>query len=462
LALHPDFAEVHLNLGDALRRQGQWEPAVASYRRAVALKPQLAEAHHHLGNALKDPGSLEEAEACYRQALARKPDFPEAHNNLGVLLKEKRRLDEAVASYRRALALQPGYALAHHNLADAFLDLGLLDQALAGYRRVVELRPDDPEAHYNLGLFLLLRGRYEEGWRECERRLELPASRPRIDAPRWQGEPAAGRALLIRAEQGFGDLLQFVRYVPLVRPRSGAARVILEAEPGLIRLFAQNGGCGAEMVALSRSAEDAPPCDCQVPLLSLPFALGVIEPMPMPEPYLRADAELRRQWRDRLGAPCAAPGTARRAARVGLVWAGSPGNKVDALRSLPAEKMLPLLQVPGFHFYSLQVGSPSRQAPALASAGLIDLTAHLTDFADTAAFMAELDLIITVETAVAHLAGAMGLPVWTLLPFRTEWRWGFAGDATPWYPTMRLFRQPAFGDWDAVVQRVAAELLGFV
>jgi hypothetical protein len=316
---------------------------------------------------------------------------------------------------------------------------------------LLELEPNYAEAHYNLGMFLLQLGCYEEGWRECEHRLSCATVRRDFSRPRWNGERAKGRTILVYGEQGFGDALQFIRFVPLVRPKAGARRVILETHPALVRLLTQSGGWEAEITPGFQSAENAlPSFDSQIPLLSLPLALGLFDPLPMTAAYLRADPELRRAWRERLGA--------RSKPRVGLVWAGSADHTGDRLRSIPAKALLPLLQLRNLEFYSLQLGPPAAATTALAAAGLIDLTAHISDFADTAALLAELDLIISVDTAVAHLAGAMARPVWTLLPLQSEWRWGPAGEATPWYPTMRLFRQPAWGDWGAVVQRVAAEL----
>jgi hypothetical protein len=225
----------------------------------------------------------------------------------------------------------------------------------------------------------------------------------------------------------------------------------METHPALARLFTQNGGWNAEILRrLDWKESSLPPYDFQVPLLSLPVALGVFEPLPMAQEYLRADPGLRQKWRERLGPVSAI--------RVGLVWAGNPEHLLDRLRSIAPERLLSLLQLSGFQFYCLQPGIRTGSALRLIEAGVIDLTMHISDFADTAAFVAELDLVISVDTAVAHLAGAMGRPVWTLLPFVRDWRWGLEGETTPWYPTMRLFRQPAYDDWDSVVQSVAAEL----
>jgi hypothetical protein len=259
---------------------------------------------------------------------------------------------------------------------------------------------------------------------------------------------------LIHCEQGFGDTLHFARYAWLVRKQSGAQRVIMETQAALARLLSQSGGCDVEVVAGPNSEAGAlGRFDWHVPLLSLPLALRIYDPQPMIAAYIRADPGLRRQWRERV-----VPGAS---IRVGLAWAGSPTKKADCLRSISPDIFLPLFEIPGIELYSLQVAPRAGEAQRLTKAGLVDLTEHLRDFADTAAFVAELDLIISVDTAVAHLAGAMAVPVWTLLPFQGEWRWGRAAETTAWYPTMRLFRQSALGDWETVIRRVADALCSF-
>jgi Tfp pilus assembly protein PilF len=455
LELQPDWAETHNNLGLALKEQGKLDEATACFRRAIRLKPSLAEAHNSLGNALTDQRKLAEAIVSYRLALGLKPDFAEAYNNLGNPLIELGELEEAAICLQRALELKPDYPDTLSNLGLVLKEQGKVDEALALHRRAIELNPDFAPGHYNLGLILLLRGEWEEGWRQYERRLDCLIAPRKFSRPRWNGERTEGQTILIYHEQGLGDTLQFARYVPLVRHHAGAARVILETQPPLARLLAQNSGWDAEIVSgLNMEESDLPPFDYQIPLLSLPLALRRFEPLPIAHSVIQADPNLRRLWRERLGAG--------EAIRVGLAWAGNPAHKLDRLRSIPPESLLPLLQIPGFQFYSLQVGLEAERSHPLKEVGLIDLTEHLTDFAETAALAAELDLILSVDTASAHLAGAMGRPVWTLLPFQAEWRWGMSGETTPWYPTMRLFRQPAFGDWGAVVQRVAAELGRFV
>jgi tetratricopeptide (TPR) repeat protein len=410
-----------------------------------------AEAYNNLGAALEEEGKRDEALACYRRALELKPDYAEALKNIGNAFLEEGKLDEAISFLHRALTLNPNFARAHTGLGIVLREQGKMAEAHACFLRALELQPAFAWGHYNLGLLLLLLGRYEEGWREYERRLEVPNLAKAYPMPRWNGESAVGRTILLHGEQGFGDVIQFIRYAPLVKRRTGAGRVLMEAPPRLARLLQENTDWNAEIIS-GASSEHAAPVDCHASLLSLPLALGIFDPLPMTAPYLRADPALRREWRERLGV------TSSR--RVGLVWAGNPRHKLNRLRSMTAASLLPLIKTPGIEFYSLQMGDESGAGRQLAELGLVDLTGRIQDFADTAALVAELDLVISVDTAVAHLAGAMGRPVWTMLQFRGEWRWGLAGETTEWYPTMRLFRQPALGDWEAVVKRVAAELLG--
>jgi Flp pilus assembly protein TadD len=450
IALKEDVADYYNNLASVYQALHQSGEAVECCRRALELDPGFAEAHVNLGTALREEGRLEEAVVRYRQGLELMPDSPTAHNNLGIAYRDLGRLDEAVACSRRALELQPDLVEAHANLGNALKDQKKLDAALASFRRALELKPDSADAHHNLGIVLLLLGRNEEGWREYEHRLDSwPAAR-KLSIPRWNGERAEGKTILIRYEQGYGDAIQFLRYATLVQQRSGARRVIVEAHSKLERLFNQNNGWNAQIVSAASVGESIlSTVDYQIPLLSLPLTLGLLEPLPMESIYIDADLELRRAWRARL--------RNRAALRVGLVWAGSSVHKENRSRSMPPEKFIPLLRLPGIKFFSLQIDSSSG-VEVLPTAGLIDLTTQISDFADTAAIVAELDMIISVDTSVAHLAGAMGRPVWTLLPFVPDWRWGVEGEATPWYPTMRLFRQTAPGHWDALIQRVSAEL----
>ena len=272
-----------------------------------------------------------------------------------------------------------------------------------------------------------------------------------LAAPRWKGEPAEGQSILLYCEQGFGDALQFLRYAPLVRERARAGRMILDCHPELEPLLTQSFRGEMEITPRRRGDDSAfPKTDWHLPLLSAPLALGILEPLPMPEPYLHADSGQRTIWRERLGSA--------EEFRVGLAWKGFPRHPRDRARSMAREGLLPLVNVPGVRLYSLQVGASAVEGASMAAAGIIDLAPQIGDFADTAAIVAELDLAISVDTAVAHLAGGLGRPVWTLLSFAGEWRWGIAGESTPWYPSMRLFRQASPGEWKPVLRRVAEEL----
>ena len=459
LALRPDYAAAHNNRGNILMEKAQWQQAVLCYQRALALEPNFMEAQVNLGRVLLKAGRLDEAIASCNRAVVLQPNLAAAHNNLGNALAEHGRLADALASYRQAIALQPAHADAHTNLGNVYLKMRQWDNAMASYRKALACRQDFADAHWNLALLLLVLGRYEEGWKEYEWRWRYSGfgdERRNFSAPQWDGRRASGRTIFLHAEQGFGDTIQFLRYAPLVCEHAGAGCVFLECPPELERLLAHAHAGGWKVRLVPRKGPPGtalPPFDFHIPMLSLPLSLGLFDPRhpALPSgPYLCAEPELRALWRERLGTASAL--------RVGLVWAGRPTHKEDSHRSIQFQKLLPLLHVQGVLFYSLQIAQSREQLAALAEAGATDLTAHITDFADTAALMAGLDLIITVDTATAHLAGALGRPVWTLLPFVPDWRWGLEREDTPWYPTMRLFRQPAIGDWDSVIARVAAEL----
>jgi len=461
LALLPDYPEAHNLLGIVLAHTAQAEQAVASYRAALALRPGWAEAHNNLGCAFLALKQREEAEKSFRRAIAARPDYATAHGNLagvlGLAALARDEHGEAIPHFQRVLELKPGFLEAYANLAACFLALGRFTESIDACRQALAIRPDFAAAHWNLSLVLLLQGHHEEGWREYEWRWQCPPMSDgcrNFSTPQWDGSPAPGHTILLHAEQGFGDAIQFLRYLPLVRERAGGARLILECMPSLIRLLDETAGWDAEIIARDATREpEVPPHDFHIPLLSLPLALGMPAPLPVAAPYLRAGAASREVWRQHL-APAAQP-------RIGIAWEGNPAHQNDRRRSIPFGTLAGILSVPGFSFCSLQVTPNADHPQALAEAGVLDFTARITDFADTAALMAELDLIITVDTAVAHLAGALGRPVWMLLPFVPDWRWGLETEDTPWYPTMRLFRQEKTGDWDSVIRRVAGELSVF-
>jgi len=450
VGLRPDYAKAHLNLGGALLELGETEAAVTSFEEALALNPHLAMAHMNIGNALQAEERFDEALARYRAALEIAPAYAEAHMNLGHTLQALERRDDALAHYRAAVALAPGLAPAHLNLGLALRVRGELEAAEAHYRRAVQLRPDYAEAHVGLAMVQALLGKLEEAWPHYEWRWRIPdwPTKPRaFDAAQWDGGELAGKTILLHAEQGLGDTIQFARFVPLVAGR--AKNVIVQAPGELLPALASLG----EVAAIVDTDGPLPPFDVHCPFMTVPTLLGgAFDPSPSPAPYLRAAPDAHERWRRRLSA-----GGSR--FKVGLVWGGNPDHRDDKSRSVALDALCPLFEASHVAFYSLQVGERAEEIAAAGLAGVVtDLSPDLKDLGETAAALAALDLVITVDTAVAHLAGALGRPTWLLLPFAPDWRWAVGSDDTPWYPTMRLFRQTIPGDWGGVVARVTSKL----
>jgi len=521
LQLKNDYAEAHYNLANTLRDQRQLEPAIAAYRRAIQCQPGLADAHNNLGNVLVEAGQYEQGVAAFEESIRVAPRFPKAYNNLGAVLQKLGRLDEAASRFRQAVALDgtyeaarrnlavvlrqqsgtepvlvlhgvavdtaervaakrclnlgvalgksgdlkaaaaklreaikldPNYAEAHFNLGVALGDLHEIDETVAAYERAIQLRPDYAEARHALAMVHLQRGRFELGWPDYEYRWKL-ASAPKPyqhRQPRWSGEDLEGKTILLHAEQGLGDTLQFARYIPMVADR--AKQVYLICQPPLERLFSQ----WEKVHLLTDLFQRLPGYDVHCAVTSLPLAFGTrLETIPADVPYLVPDPAKVEKWKQRLDA------TQR--LRVGLVWAGNPQHQNDRQRSISLSRLAPLAQFADqVAFYGLQKGDATRQRDDVRELRLVDLAEELTDFADTAAVIASLDLVITVDTAVAHLAGALGKPVWTLLAFASDWRWLLDRSDSPWYPTMRLFRQRTAGDWNEPVEQVIAALRDLV
>ena len=448
--LRPDYTEAHFSLGNVLQVTGAADDALASYQRVVTLQPGHAAAHNNLGAQFEAAGRLDEAMASYRRALALQPDFPEAHNNLGNVLLTMGHPGDAIASYSAAVAARPDYAAAHNNLGNALQATGRLDEAIASHDLALTLQPDFPDARWNKSFALLLKGDYAAGWPLFEARWELLGKHTggqQFSQPRWRGDaPIAGRTLLVHHEQGLGDTLQMLRYAPMLADRG--ARVLLQVPPPLAAIAATVPG----VAAIVRTDEPLPSFDLHCPCMSLPLAFHTtLATVPSAVPYLHADPAARAAWSTRLG-----PAKRR---RVGLTWSGSAAHRNDRQRSLPFAQLLPLLAAEaGFH--SLQREYRNGDAEQLAADGRVqDHAADLGDLAATAALIDQLDLVIAVDTAVAHLAGAMGKPVWLLLPAAPDYRWLLGRADTPWYPTMRLFRQPVAGDWNAVIS-AASDALG--
>jgi Flp pilus assembly protein TadD len=449
--LRPHDAEVHNSLGGTLAQRGHLEEAVASLRQALRLRPQHAETHSNLGLALAELGRLDEALIYLRTAIRLKPDYAAGHSNLGLALIGQDHLDEALASLREALRLQPDFPEAHNNLGMALARLGQYDDALAHYAEALRINPTYPEAHKNRALAWLLLGDYERGWSEFEWRWRCKDfTRRPFPQPQWDGSPLAGRTVLLHAEQGLGDTLQFIRYAALVKQRGGT--VLFECPPGLHALLANCPGIDRLLVR----GGPLPPFDVHIPLLSLPAALQTtLATVPAPIPYLRPAAALVEQWQRELEPVSAF--------KVGIVWRGSPRYRADRQRSIPLAHFAPLARVEGVHLFSLQKGPGTEElSQAAEQVAVTDLGGRLDEttgaFMDTAAVMHSLDLVVTADTAAGHLAGAMGVPVWIALPFSPDWRWQLGREDSPWYPTVRLFRQRTAGTWDEVFERMAGEL----
>lgn len=452
LTFNPGNPQAHCNLGNALLQLQRWESAVASYERALVIRPDLAEAHLNRGAALFQLGRLPEALGSFDQAIAISPRHAEAHMNRGNVLRRLDRHEDALASYATAIGINPRYAAAYLNRGIAFNDLNRGDDALASFDAAIAIEPGFAEAHFNKSLCLLGRGELATGWVEYEWRwLDRFSSnfRERRDfpQPRWSGqEPLVGRTILLYHEQGMGDTIQFCRYAPLVADRGG--RVILEVPEPLTGIMASLDG---DVEVVTRGSP-LPDFDFQSPLMSLPLAFGtVLQTIPAPARYLRADAGKVSAWQARLAA--------RGSPRVGLIWNGSDVMHRDRERSFPLAEWIPYLPA-DIQYFSLQKNVREADRVSLAANPFIwDSAPYLGDFSDTAALCECMDLVISVCTGVGHLSAALGRETWILLDSGADWRWLKERPDSPWYPTVRLFRQPARGDWRSVFEQVRSDLL---
>lgn len=436
----------HNNLGEAYRAAARIDDAIERYRTAIEIKPDYADAWNNLGIALAAKGQLSQAEEAYRTATHHNPRSAQAHANLGDLLDQTGRPNEAIAAWQQAVVSNPNYAKAHHNLGVAFGDQGDYATALRHSTRAVELEPDHADAHFNLGVIHLLNGDFLRGFEQYEWRQRcagFAATHARFAAPMWDGSPLEGKTILLHAEQGLGDALQFARYMPIVAARGG--RVVLQCQPELVRLL-QSAGGASHIVG---RGEPVPQHDVHCPLLSLPRIFRTeVDTVPVRVPYLSVDHATLNMWRSRIR-PSAK-------LKVGLCWQGSREHKNDKNRSIPPALLTSLADVQDVEWYCLQ----KRTSLALPSPDItmFDLMPDAHDFDDTAAIVSQMNLVITVDTSVAHLAGALGKAVWTLLPFAPDWRWMLRREDTPWYPTMTLLRQPTKGNWKHVMDRARAKL----
>ena len=487
LRLAPESTELYVNLASVYERLKRHDLAEGCLRRALVLSPKSTECLVGLTHNLicqKRPGEAwqncliaktlnpedalvwralglacsamhrsEEAEEAFRESLRLEPGHQETVVNHCIVLHDLGRMDEAIRVGQRAIEIDPHSSLAYDHLGAAYSRKAEYDQAIACLRRSLVLDPKNNMTHFHLGLTLMALGSFEEGWREYEWRFDHPLSvRRECDSPRWQGEPLAGRSILLQAEQGFGDSLQFIRYAKILRDQG--ARIILECSPALMAFFTH---CKVVDELVSNQAP-LPYSDYHCPLMSLGHALQITPTSPsLPIPYLFPEADRVASWRPVVAA---LPGL-----KVGIAWQGDPKHTWDRFRSVRLNEFAPLASVPGVTLVSVQRGPGEEQ---LATDGFPVHVFHprLDDdehsFRDTAAVLGEIDVLITADTAVAHLAGGLGVPTWLLLNAAPDWRWGLSGGTTPWYPSMRLFRQQKLGDWSDVFESIALELAAMV
>jgi tetratricopeptide (TPR) repeat protein len=448
LALRPGWVEALGSLGSALLTLGRSEESLACFDEVLRRRPGTVEALNNRGSALYELRRFDEALASHEAALRLRPDHASALSNRGNVLKELDRLDEALASFDRAVRLEPRSARAHANRGAVLIELGRCDEALTSFDQAIRLQPDYAEAHWNRGVALHLMGRHVEGWLPFEwrwRRRHAPSMRIDRRDPPWLGDaPPAGLGIVLHAEQGLGDTLQFSRYAMALAAHG--ARVTLLAQGALVPLLATS----LPGVAVTDGSSPLPAHERHCPLMSLPIAFGgrMLEP-PAGGAWLRPEPSRVERWRAWLG-PRTRP-------RVGLVWSGNPAHRNDRRRSLPLARLLEALP-PGLERVSLQKEVRETDRAALAQGDVRDPADRLRDFADTAALCSLLDLVISVDTSVAHLAAGLGRPTWILLPHVPDWRWGSSGEATGWYPSARLLRQGPDRGWGPVLARMTADL----
>jgi tetratricopeptide (TPR) repeat protein len=453
IELMPESAESYFNLGQIYEILDRCEEAAKYFREAIKINADFAEAYNDLGNVLKKQGKCEEAVTQYYNAIKVKPGFAEAYSNLGDTYRIQGEFDEAIDHCQKALKLKQDFALALVNLGNVYIDRGSYNEAFEQYQKAIDIDPELADAHYNKGIVLLMKGEYDQGWREYEWRLKsTEISRDigytKSHIPEWDGSHLNGKTILVVSEQGMGDHIQFARYLPMVKERGG--RVVFESRRPLMRLFKNYEGIDV-LVEESVQSEAGLNPDVRVQLLSLPRIFGTTAGSIFADvPYLKVDPHAKSKWSSLFK---------HEQFKVGLVWSGSKAHKNDRNRSCSLSDFAPLRNISGTVFYSFQKGGCSMNgATPPDDMQIKDIGKEFDDFYDTAAAIEYLDLLISVDTAVVHLAGALGKRVWTLLPYVPDWRWMLDRNDTPWYPTMRLFRQPRLKDWDSVMNDVADEL----
>lgn len=450
VALNPNNPNTRAKFGIALGRMNLWERAITELSAAVRLNPGFADAQKDLGFAYLQTKQFDQSIASYKRAIDIRADFAEAYHGLGMAMEKQGagQRDHAIAAFSKAVELNGTLPRGHHDLAVALSRAGRTSQAIKAFDAAIALWPEDFEAHYAKAMALLSLGNFQEGWREYEWRWhsDKMGDKRGFTKPRWDGRDPCDKRILLYTEQGFGDAIQFARYVPLLAARG--VQVVLECQPPLQRLFGSLAGVNAVVAP----GDTAPPHDLQCPLLSLPGLFGTdLQSIPATVPYLKADPVLIERWRQRI------PNESR-SLRVGLAWAGNATHVNDRERSISISQLADIVKIPGIWACSLQKAT---SAAGLGTA-IADWTSDLTDFADTAALIANLDLIISVDTSVAHLGGALGKPVWVLLHYAPDWRWMFDRPDSPWYPTMQLFRQEKMGDWTEPIASIAKRLASMI
>jgi tetratricopeptide (TPR) repeat protein len=447
----PGYVDAHFNLGLALQELGQLAEACACYEQVVRLRSEHAAAWNNLGVAQKQIGRWQKAVESQRKAVGLEPGRPDFQNNLANALRAGDQVQEAIQILQDAIKASPASAELWHTLGNALREAGRLAESRAAFNRALEIEPLLVESHWDLAFTLLLQGELPNGWKEYEWRWKRKDHAARTFAsPAWLGEDLRGKRLLVYAEQGAGDTIQFARYLPLLVQRG--AQVILECPRHLVSLLQTIPG----LENVIARGDALPPVDLQCALLSLPLLFRTtLGSIPTNVPYLRSRSD-----GPRLPSPVRA--ATRRQLRVGLAWSGNPAHQNDSRRSIALELLQPLLANDEVTFYSLQPQSKTvAENPGKRDHWLVDLSSLIVDYADTAALLSQLDLVISVDTSVAHLAGALGHPVWLLLPYAPDWRWLMHRSDSPWYQSMRLFRQPVAGDWKPVIKEIGESLSTF-
>lgn len=443
----PNFAQGFRNIGLINDQLGRLSAAEEAFRQSVRLEPKSADAWQALGRTLGRAGRLEESIECFEKAIQIIPYHFDANFNLAFALRKLRRLEEAIAPLERALTARPGSETTLSEMARNFADLGQHQKALPLFNTALAIAPGNADLHGARAISLLALGNLADGFREYEWRWKtsnFTQNRRYSHVPQWTGFDIAGKTILLHPEQGIGDSIQFIRYAPLIAQRGG--RVLFQAPDDILPLYATVG----RIAQLISDSHLPPKFDLQCPLMSLPLAFGTtLETIPDACPYLYADPDKIEHWKPRLEA-------AADQRKIGIVWAGRRSHLRDAERSIPAEELAPLAAVENAKFFSLQKGNAGDDR--VEGLEMIHLGADLKTFMDTAAVILQLDLVITIDTAVAHLAGALGKPVWNLIGSFTDFRWMLEREDSPWYPTMRLFRQARRGDWAGSIARVVEAL----